>query len=173
MRHKHITGTAAVALGILLGATACTDSTPATAKPASAAKASSSAEAAKAAKAADAADAKKAKEAQSVLTLSTDPNYLESASGSLGVPTGNEDASIRAGTRVVVEFACIGTGSVTVRLTSGGTYDKHEVSQKVTCSEGGTSNHPVDYRLTAKGLMVTIDSSKGAKGGYAYAVLKA
>jgi hypothetical protein len=65
------------------------------------------------------------------------------------------------------------TGSVTVRLTSGGTYDKHEVSQKVTCSEGGTSNHPVDYRLTAKGLMVTIDSSKGAKGGYAYAVLKA
>ncbi|MFE2425389.1 hypothetical protein ACFXJ5_01315 [Streptomyces sp. NPDC059373] len=170
MRHKHIIGTAAVALGILLGATACTDSTPATAKPARAAKASSSA---KAAKAADAADAKKAKEAQSVLTSSTDPNYLESASGSLGVPTGNEDASIKAGTRVVVEFACIGTGSVTVRLTSGDAYDKHEVSQKVTCSEGGTSNHSVAYRLTAKGLTVTIDSSEGAKGGYAYDVLKA
>jgi hypothetical protein len=173
VRQKHIISTAAVALGILLGATACSDSTPATAKPA---KASSSAKASTSAKAADAADAaeqKWIKVAQTVLTQSTDSRFIAGGGAGFQYPSGNGDSTIAADSGVVVEVACGGTGSIAVHLTSGTDFGQHEVSETLTCAEGATTNHRIPYRLAGKGLMVAVDPAKGSAGGYAYAVLKA
>jgi len=98
---------------------------------------------------------------------------FESGSGGLSKPTGNLDASLASGTRVTVQVACLGTGSMTVRLTSGVLDDKHGVSEVFTCNEDGIASHTMEYRLAAKGLMVSVDPAEGARGGYAYALSKA
>jgi len=151
------------ALAVLLAATACTTTSTVTR---AAPSRSSSPERTVSL---DATELAQAKKAASVLSA----DAFESGSAALSKPTGNLDASLASGTRVTVQVACLGTGSMTVRLTSGGLDDKHEVSEVFTCSEDGIASHTMEYRLAAKGLMVSVDPAAGARGGYAYALSKA
>jgi hypothetical protein len=154
------------ALAVLLAATACTATSSTATKAAPTPSRSSSPEKAVSL---DATELAQAKKAASVLSAAA----FESGSAALSKPTGNLDASLASGTRVTVQVACLGTGSMTVRLTSGGLDDKHEVSEVFTCGEDGIASHTMEYRLAAKGLMVSVDPAKGARGGYAYALSKA
>jgi hypothetical protein len=160
------------ALAVLLAATACTatSSTATKAAPAPTPTPSRSASPEKSVSL-DATELAQARKAESVLSS----DAFESGNGGLSKPTGNLDASLASGTRVTVQVACLGTGSMTVRLTSGGLDGdgKHEVSEVFTCSEDGIASHTMEYRLAAKGLMVSVDPAEGTRGGYAYALSKA
>ncbi|WP_405723973.1 hypothetical protein OG607_16685 [Streptomyces sp. NBC_01537] len=154
------------ALAVLLAATACTATSSTKASPSP--SPSSSPEKAVSL---DTTELAQARKAASVLSA----DAFESGSAGLSRPTGNLDASLASGTRVTVQVACLGTGSMTVALTSGGLDGdgKHEVSEVFTCSEDGIASHTMEYRLAARGLMVSVDPAKGTRGGYAYALLKA
>lgn len=151
------------ALAVLLAATACTATSSTKASPS---RSSSSPEKAVSL---DTTELAQARKAASVLSAEA----FESGSAGLSKPTGNLDASLASGTRVIVQVACLGAGSMTVRLTSGVVDDKHEVSEVFTCSEDGVASHTMEYRLAAKGLMVSVDPAKGTRGGYAYALSRA
>jgi hypothetical protein len=155
------------ALAVLLAAMACT-ATTSTATTATSTATRPTPSPAKALSL-DATELAQARKAASVLPA----DAFESGSGGLSRPTGNLDASLASGTRVTVQVACLGTGSMRVRLTSGVVDDKHEVSEVFTCSEDGIASYTMEYRLAAKGLMVSVDPAEGARGGYAYALSKA
>jgi hypothetical protein len=148
------------ALAVLLAATACT---------ATSSTATRAAPSPEKAVSLDTTELAQARKAASVLPAEA----FESGSAGLSKPTGNLDASLASGTRVIVQVACLGTGSMTVRLTSGVVDDKHEVSEVFTCNEDGIASHTMEYRLAAKGLMVSVDPAKGTRGGYAYALSRA
>jgi hypothetical protein len=156
------------ALAVLLAATACTATSSTATKAAPTPTPSRSASPEKSVSL-DATELAQARKAASVLSA----DAFESGNGGLSQPTGNLDASLASGTRVTVQVACLGTGSMTVRLTSGVVDDKHEVSEVFTCNEDGIASHTMEYRLAAKGLMVSVDPAKGTRGGYAYALSRA
>jgi hypothetical protein len=156
------------ALAVLLAATACTATSSTATKAAPTPSRSALPEKSVSL---DATELAQARKAASVLSA----DAFESGNGGLSQPTGNLDASLASGTRVTVQVACLGTGSMTVALSSGGLDGdgKHEVSQVFTCSEDGIASHTMAYRLAAKGLMVSVDPAEGTRGGYAYALSKA
>ncbi|TKA08381.1 hypothetical protein [Actinacidiphila oryziradicis] len=96
-------------------------------------------------------------------------SYLLASSDGLSEPRYDEnDGSIKRGQHLDVEVACAGSGTLTVKVSSGAAKAK----RTVPC-ETSPKQWTIPLTAGSGGLSIDLTPSEGAAGGYAYAVRNA